>query len=65
MLDKVELLESYTNKKNRQVYQVIGFATHTETGEDMVIYHSKDVCDVYTLYVRPLELFKEKFEVVS
>jgi hypothetical protein len=65
MLDKVESLESYINKKNRHVYEVIGFAVHTETEEEMVIYHRIDAHDDIGLYVRPLELFKEKFEVVS
>jgi hypothetical protein len=60
MLEKVEEGEYYRNKKNQQLYQVGDFATHTETLETMVCYYS--VRDVEKLWVRPLELFKEKFE---
>jgi hypothetical protein len=62
MLDKVEVDEFYRNKKNRQIYQVQDLATHTETLEHLVVYYS--LKDVDKIWVRPLELFKEKFEEV-
>lgn len=39
------------------IYRVCGFATHTETGESLVIYHN--VRDVSTLWARPIEMFCE------
>lgn len=64
MLEKVELDNYYRNKKNKHLYLVMEIVRHSETLEDMVLYakakpESKDE-DV--LWVRPLELFKEKFE---
>ena len=39
------------------IYRVIGIATHTETEENIVIYHN--VRDVSTLWARPIEMFCE------
>jgi hypothetical protein len=60
MIENVEEGQHYRNKKTRNIYQVADFATHSETLETMVIYYSMK--DVHKLWVRPLELFKEKFE---
>ena len=40
------------------LYQVDGLATHTETGEKMVVY--KALYGDYALYVRPYDMFIEK-----
>lgn len=52
--------EYYRNKKNKQRYQFIGYAFHSETLEDMVIYQA--MYDNFYTWVRPLDLFMEKFE---
>lgn len=43
------------------LYKVISIAKHTETKEDMVVY--KSVNDEHQLWVRPLEIFREKVKV--
>lgn len=37
------------------MYEIIGIATHTETGEEMMIYRSCD--DHKKVWARPLEMF--------
>lgn len=39
------------------LYRVCGFATHTETGENLVIYHNVE--EVTVLWARPIEMFCE------
>lgn len=43
------------------IYKVIAIAKHTETGEEMVVYRSLD--DERQLWVRPLEMFRERIKV--
>lgn len=62
MLKTVREGEYYRNKKNKQIYQVEDLATHSETLEKMVCYYP--VKEVDKLWVRPLSLFREKFEEV-
>lgn len=50
----------YRNKKTRQRYKFIKFAYHSETKEEMVIY--QEMHDNFYTWVRPLDLFLEKFE---
>lgn len=51
------------------LYRVCGFATHTETEENLVIYYN--VRDLSTLWARPIEMFcetvdgKPRFEEVT
>lgn len=40
------------------MYQVIGVARHTESGEALVVYQA--LYGSYTLWVRPLAMFVEK-----
>ena len=56
----------YRHYKNGQLYQVLNFATHTETGEVMVVYQGLyDTEDLGSkpVFVRPREMFEEKVEV--
>ena len=49
----------YQHFKGRQ-YMVLGVATHSETGEKVVVY--KALYDNYETYVRPLKMFVEDIE---
>lgn len=54
---------TYRNKKTGNHYYVLAQGRHTEPpNEDMVIYVRRDGDDK-TVWIRPTELFKEKFEV--
>jgi hypothetical protein len=63
MLETVEILKMYMNKKTKNIYLVLDFVKHSETLEDMVLYSRASGNDD-THWVRPLELFKEKFEEI-
>ena len=41
--------------ENRYLYRIIGVATHSETGEQMMVY--QPLYDNEGMYVRPLEMF--------
>lgn len=52
----------YRHYKNRQLYEVICVARHTETHEEMVIYKGLYHCDkhgINAIWVRPLAMFIE------
>lgn len=53
---------TYRNKKTGNHYYVLGIGKHTETGEDFVVYTRRDIEDK-TVWVRPYDLFREKFEI--
>jgi hypothetical protein len=38
------------------LYRVVGFATHTETGEELVMYHSLSAEET-DMYARPVHMF--------
>lgn len=64
MLDKVVVGVTYRNKKNKQFYLVKNIVKHSETLENMVLYVALYKSD--NLYwVRPYDLFLEKFEEIS
>lgn len=42
------------------LYRVKCIATHTETGESMVVYYKED--DPDTVYVRPLDMFMSEVD---
>lgn len=44
-----------------QLYQVFNVARHTETREDLVVYQC--LYGDYSMWVRPLEMFKETVEL--
>lgn len=61
-LEKVEVGQMYTNKKNKRDYFVVSIGLHTELEEVTVHYKPMYKGSPYTDFYRPLWLFKEKFE---
>jgi hypothetical protein len=62
MLKQVVIGGTYRNKKTGNLYYVLAKGKHTETLEEMVIYTRRGGDDT-TIWIRPTELFKEKFEI--
>jgi len=55
-------LGKYQHYRNKQYYEVIGIAVHTETREEMVVYKSLYSTPDYEhgqLWVRPKKMFLE------
>lgn len=52
---KRETLDAEALAENRYLYRIVGVATHSETGEQMMVY--QPLYDDKGMYVRPLEMF--------
>ena len=52
---KRETLDGPAFAENRYLYRIIGVATHSETGEQMMVY--QPLYEGQGMYVRPLEMF--------
>lgn len=52
---KRETLDPEAFAQNKYLYRIIGVATHSETGEPMMVY--EPLYDGQGLFVRPLEMF--------
>ena len=52
---KRETLDEEALAQNKYLYKIIGVATHSETGELMMVY--QPLYEDKGMYVRPLELF--------
>ena len=52
---KREMLDAEAFAQNKYLYRIIGVATHSETGEQMMVY--QPLYEEQGLYVRPLAMF--------
>lgn len=55
----------YKHYKTGKLYEVIGFAIHSETQEEMLVYKALYLCEKFgnnCLWVRPKEMFLENVE---
>ena len=52
---KRETLDAEAFAQNKHLYRIIGIATHSETGEPMMVY--QPLYDEQGMYVRPLDMF--------
>jgi hypothetical protein len=70
VLKNVEVSKVYQNKKNKKLYKVEGIGKYTEKPMElveMVFYRALAIFpeeDGTNYWIRPLELFKEKFEEI-
>lgn len=64
MLKEAVIGVTYRNKKNGRWYQVRNIVKHSETLEDMVYYIALYKTDE-VFWVRPYNLFLEKFEEIN
>lgn len=58
-----KLLGKYVHSKSRKLYEIIGFARHSETLVEMVVYkalYDSPEFGVDAIWVRPRDMFFEK-----
>lgn len=58
---EIKTRRNYLNKKTKKIYLVTGFAKHSETEEDLVLYKEVGGASSDT-WARPITSFQEKFE---
>lgn len=61
MLERVVETRSYRNIKTGNIYSVLAIAKHSENPSELFVCYTKNGDS----WIRPLELFKEKFEEVD
>lgn len=63
MKTDIILFGKYQHYRTKNLYEVIGFALHSETHEDMVIYKALYHCEMFgkgRIWVRPKKMFLEQ-----
>lgn len=64
-VNKEKLIGKYQHYRNKQFYEVIGFAIHSETLEEMVVYKALYESEDFgkdKMWVRPKNMFFEEVE---
>ena len=64
-MNEIILHDQYQHYKRGYRYEVIGFARHSETYEEMIIYKALYSCDKWgqgAIWVRPKAMFLEEVE---
>ena len=57
--------KKYKHYKTNKIYELIGFAIHSETYEEMVVYKGMYICEKFgqnPIFVRPKKMFFEDVE---
>jgi len=57
---KYETLTSEEKEKRKYLYEILGKAKHTETGEELMVYQA--LYEPFEMSVRPLSMFNEKVD---
>ena len=60
---KRETLSDSEKKEGRYLYEIVGVAAHSETGEKMMVYRA--LYDDHGLYVRPYDMFVSEVDHVK
>ncbi len=62
-MSEIILNGKYRHYRNQMIYEVVGFARHSETYEEMVIYQGHYNCEQFgknPIWVRPKVMFLEE-----
>ena len=63
MIKKEIIPGKYQHYRTEQLYEIVGFALHSETYEEMVIYKALYDCEKFgnnQIWVRPKKMFAEE-----